>query len=70
MEGQYEIEKAACEEFLAFWEQGTFEQQRLGQAFYNHFRLHALTDQASLHQLYEAGEREAIRLISSQFLIR
>lgn len=55
---------------MALWEQGAFEQQRLGQAFYNHFRLHALTDQASLHQLYEASEREAIRLISSQFLIR
>ena len=34
-----EIERVAYQEFLTLWERGTFDNQRLGQAFYNHFRL-------------------------------
>lgn len=67
-EGQYEIEKAAYEEFLALWEHGKIEQQRLGhlQSFPP-----ARSDRSGKSpSAYEAGEREAIRLISSQFLIR
>ena len=47
-----QIECAAYEEFVRLWSQGSFEHQRLGQAFYNHFNLHKLTDQAGLHGLY------------------
>lgn len=32
-----QIERAAYEEFAPLWSQGRFEDQRLGQAFYNHF---------------------------------
>lgn len=38
-----EIEEAAYNEFFGLWNQGMFEKQRLGQAFYNYFRLHRLT---------------------------
>lgn len=37
--------------------------QRLGQAFYNHFNLHKITNQASLRGLYEADGEKASRLI-------
>ncbi|BBP65213.1 hypothetical protein PHLH5_27540 [Pseudomonas sp. Cab53] len=33
-----EIEKAAYDEFLIQWNQDAFQQQRLGQAFYNFFQ--------------------------------
>jgi len=57
-----QIERAAYEEFVRLWSQGSFE-QRLGQAFYNHFNLHKLADQASLRSLYEADGKKALRLI-------
>jgi len=46
-----QIERAAYEEFICLWSQGSFEHQRLGQAFYNHFKLHKLTDQARLRSI-------------------
>ena len=65
-----EIESAAYEEFLKLWHQGVFENQRLGQAFYNYFRLHSLTDQASLYGLYEANGEKAMAIISRFFEIK
>jgi hypothetical protein len=62
-----QIERAAYEEFVRLWSQGSFEHQRLGQAFYNHFNLHKLTDQVGLHDLYEADGDKASRLISRLF---
>lgn len=62
-----QIERAAYEEFVRLWNEGSFEQQRLGQAFYNHFNLHKLTDQAQLHGLYEADGEKALCLISRLF---
>ncbi|PIB65570.1 hypothetical protein AOA62_11185 [Pseudomonas sp. 2995-3] len=62
-----QIECAAYEEFVRLWSQGSFEHQRLGQAFYNHFNLHKLTDQAGLHGLYEADGDKASRLILRLF---
>ncbi|WP_256657647.1 hypothetical protein [Pseudomonas sp. ACM7] len=47
-----------------------FEKQRLGQAFYNYFRLHRLTDQASLFGLYEADGEKALVTISRLFQIK
>jgi len=67
---QLEIESASYDEFLDLWEQGAFDQQRLGQAFYNHFRLHQLTDQAVLRGLYEADAKKASAVISRIFQIR
>ncbi|HCN44734.1 MAG TPA: hypothetical protein DIT18_02945 [Pseudomonas sp.] len=65
-----EIEQAAYQEFERLWNQGSFDQQRLGQAFYNHFRLHKLTSQSPLHELYEAKGEQALRLISQLFTIK
>lgn len=66
----YEIEASKYKDFLAAWERADFEQQRLGQAFYNYFKLHSLTDQASLLGLYEANGDAAVELIQRCFLIR
>lgn len=62
-----QIERVAYEGFVRFWSQGSFEHQRLGQAFYNHFNLRKLTDQAALHGLYEADGDKASRLILRLF---
>ncbi|CRM11438.1 hypothetical protein [Pseudomonas sp. 31 R 17] len=62
-----QIERAAYEEFARLWSLGSFEQQRLGQAFYNHFKLHKLTDQAALRSLYEADGEKASGLILRLF---
>jgi hypothetical protein len=65
-----EIERVAYQEFLSLWERGTFGNQRLGQAFYNHFRLHHLSDQTRLFDLYEADGDKAMTAISRLFQIR
>ncbi|WP_248732819.1 hypothetical protein [Pseudomonas sp. MWU13-2517] len=61
------IERAAYDEFIGLWGQGNFKHQRLGQAFYNHFRLHKLNDQDSLRKLYEADGERALGLILHLF---
>nr|WP_250548165.1 hypothetical protein [Pseudomonas hormoni] len=65
-----EIERAAYEEFLELWGTGAFENQRLGQAFYNHFRLHRLSDQRLLQGLYESHDKKALSAIAGIFQIR
>ena len=65
-----EIERATYDEFLELWDRGAFENQRLGQAFYNHFRLHRLSDQKLLHGLYESDGKKAMNAISEIFQIR
>ncbi|WP_256677620.1 hypothetical protein [Pseudomonas sp. PB103] len=60
-----EIERAAFDDFFSQWDAGTFEGQRLGQAFYNHFRLHRLTDQTPLSGLYAADGKKARKLIGA-----
>ncbi|AIN58944.1 hypothetical protein [Pseudomonas soli] len=62
-----QIERATYEEFVRLWRQGNFEHQRLGQAFYNHFNLHKLADQAALCNLYEADGEKASGLILRLF---
>ncbi|WP_317850697.1 MULTISPECIES: hypothetical protein [unclassified Pseudomonas] len=47
-----------------------FENQRLGQAFYNHFRLHCSGDQALLHRLYASDGKKALSAIADIFHIR
>ncbi|GAB5336116.1 hypothetical protein PFUM301597_06010 [Pseudomonas fluorescens] len=64
-----DIERAAYDEFLALWDRGEFKNQRLGQAFYNHFRLHRLSDQTRLNGLYESHGNKALSAISEIFQI-
>ncbi|MCI8211956.1 hypothetical protein AUC61_20695 [Pseudomonas sp. S25] len=63
----WQIERAAYEEFIRLFAIGRFEHQRLGQAFYNYFNLHKLSDQASLRGLYEADGTKASGLILELF---
>nr|WP_253911926.1 hypothetical protein [Pseudomonas sp. CVAP\ len=65
-----EIERATYDEFLALWDRGAFENQRLGQAFYNHFRLHRLSERRLLHGLYESDGRKALNAIAGIFQIK
>jgi len=64
-----EIESAVFDEFLDLWSRGLFKEQRLGQAFYNHFHLHHLSDQTALYNLYEADGEKALVAISRLFRI-
>ena len=64
-----EIERAAYDHFLGLWDKGHFESQRLGQAFYNHFCLHRLSDQILLQGLYESGGKKALGVIAGLFHI-
>ena len=65
-----EIESAAYDAFLLRGNQGEFDGQRLGQAFYQHFRLHRISDQAHLYGLYEADGKKALKVISKVFQIK
>ena len=65
-----EIERAAYYESLTLWNQRSFQEQRLGQAFYNYFHLHKLTNHAFLDAFYESDGEKALSMISSIFEIR
>lgn len=65
--GQLQLEKHAYHEFLNLWRAGKFCGQRLGQAFYDHFRLHKLADQEQLRGLYEKDADDAHKVIGQVF---
>jgi hypothetical protein len=48
-------------------EDGKFDGQRVGQAFYNHFNLHKLSDQSQLQNLYERDGQTAWDIIYNLF---
>lgn len=64
---QLVLEKNAYEDFHAMHRTGSFSGQRLGQAFYNHFELHRLSDQQRLAGLYEADGKSALKIIERVF---
>jgi hypothetical protein len=64
------IEVATCNEFFGLWNRGMFEKQRLGQALFNYFRQHRLTDQTSLFGLYAADGKKALVTTSRLFQIK
>lgn len=64
------IERAAYDDFIALWELGTFDTQRLGQAFYNHFRLHRVSDKRLVDGIYEHDGEEALAAIAGLFDIQ
>lgn len=57
------ISKSLVDEFWALWSQGEYKGQRLGQAFFNHFYMHRMTEAPA--NLYEATESEARSIIQS-----
>lgn len=64
---QLTLEKAAFDQFLASWKRGKFSGLRLGQAFYNEFALHKLSDQFALQGLYEKDGQDALDTIQRVF---
>lgn len=82
-----EIEKAAFDDFMCKYKNSkdpnhsetTYVNQRLGQAFYNHFGLHKIKssgyyqlnhNRGCLDGIYEADGEEAMVKIRSIFMIR
>ena len=66
--GVFCVEKKEFDIFMAKYTQGEYTGQRLGQAFYNHFKLHKMHDQAVLSDLYETDGEKAINLIKKIFV--
>lgn len=64
---QMSIEKEAFDEFMRRFNKGLCGGQRLGQAFYNYFNLHKLTNQYALLGLYEKDGSEAKALLRHLF---
>lgn len=64
---QTSIEEREFQNFMHMFKDGKFGTQRLGQAFYNHFDLHKINDQESLHNLYAKDGEHALNLIKTLF---
>lgn len=61
------IELREYEIFCAKFDKGLFGAKRFGQAFYDHFKLSKLSDQAALHNLYAKDGDHARRSIQNLF---
>ncbi len=62
------IEPAAFANFMTSFRAGSFEGQRLGQAFFHHFALHKMHDASQrLDRLYEMDGDDALSMIHSLF---
>ena len=61
------IEQRKFDNFMADFKLSKFGTQRLGQAFYNEFKLHKISDQASLRNLYAKDGEHAVNLIKEIF---
>lgn len=67
-QGQMSLEQEEFNRFMKEFKHGDkYKGQRLGQAFYNHFNLHKLTDQESLKNLYERDGEHAQATIRELF---
>ncbi len=62
-----QIEKFEFDRFMAMFKDNKFPHQRLGQAFYNHFNLHRLSDQTRLNNIYAKDRDHAVRCINEIF---
>lgn len=64
------IEKREFEAFmLSFKLTSKFRNQRLGQAFYNHFSLHKMNHGPEFNKLYELDAEQASKKIQELFTI-
>ena len=61
------VEAHAYTRFIKAFESGAFPSQRLGQAFYNTFNLHKMSNQDCLMGLYEEDGEKAKETISLVF---
>ena len=65
--GKLQLEKYKFDRFMAAFKKGKFGAQRLGQAFYDHFKLDRLQDQAQLKNLYAKDGEHALACIREVF---
>ena len=65
--GVFCIEKKSFQVFLHEYKNRRFAGQRLGQAFYNHFKLDKISSQNALLNLYQKDGEEALNLIKKIF---
>lgn len=61
--GKITIEKLKFDDFLKNFKKGSFGTQRLGQAFYDQFKLDRMTDQSALNNIYAKDGDHAIKCI-------
>lgn len=65
LNGKLSIENREYERFLESFKNGKMGTQRLGQAFYDHFKLYRLVNQAALQNLYaKDGEHAKASILS------
>jgi hypothetical protein len=64
----YEIDTALINQFFKDWHAGKYPNQRLGQAFYNEFRLDRLTDQSDVGDLWNLDGVQASFYINQLFI--
>jgi hypothetical protein len=67
MSNKMSLEKDAYLKFRRKFDGGEYKLQRFGQAFYNTFNLHRLSNQAVLRGLYELNGTDAERMIEEIF---
>lgn len=65
--GRLSIEKAAYAVFCEKFDNGEFGTQRFGQAFFDTFKLHRLSDQSQVEKIYVRDRQEAKALIEGLF---
>lgn len=65
--GRLTIEKASYAIFCEKFDKGEFGTQRLGQAFYDYYKLHRLSDQSQVEKIYVRDHKEAKDLIDGLF---
>ena len=66
-EEMLQVEKFEYDRFMKAFKHGKFGTQRLGQAFYNHFNLHRLSNQDRLNNLYAKDGNHAVACIAEVF---
>jgi len=54
-------------QFRRMFDSHKFPMQRFGQAFYNHYNLHKVTNQSQFKNLYELHEPDAMKIIEELF---
>lgn len=63
-----QLEEKAFKDFMQKFKKGKHGTKRLGQAFYDHFKLERLADQSVLHNIRAKDGDHAIRSIRSIFI--
>lgn len=58
-----QLERDAYDRFVKEWYDGGFKGLRFGQAFYNYFFLHKLSDQTGLDKLYNGVDTDKSMVI-------